>query len=217
MKRYALIVLTLLLGIALSLFATACGDETDNDGRITTAKPVIYLYPDVETDVTVKLDYHGDLLVTYPSYGEGWNVTAYPDGTIVNKADGEEYAYLFWDGNADIAYDFSTGFVVKGEDTEAFLREKLKFMGLVPREYNEFIVYWLPKMVENPYNLISFQGAAYTDHAVLEITPTPDSIQRVFMAFKPLKEAIQIPEQKLTPFAREGFAAIEWGGSRVVD
>lgn len=175
------------------------------------------MYPAEKTDVTVKLGYNGELLVTYPSYEEGWNVTAYPDGTIINKADSQEYSYLFWEGTSDTEYDFSAGFVVKGEDTEAFLKEKLTFMGLLPKEYNEFIVYWLPKMIATPYNLISFQGKAYTDDAPLEISPAPDSMQRVFMAFKPLKAAIEIPEQKLETFQRKGFTVIEWGGSEVTD
>ena len=57
---------------------------------------------------------------------------------------------------------------------------------MTPREYNEFIVYWLPKMQDNPYNLISFQSECYTDTAKLDIDPTPDSVLRVFMAWKPL-------------------------------
>lgn len=40
------------------------------------AKPVIYLYPEEETAVTVKLDYAGALTCTYPAYGNGWAVTA---------------------------------------------------------------------------------------------------------------------------------------------
>ncbi len=211
--RYSIIVVVILLVV---LCLTACTGETDSNDA-TTAKPVIYLYPEEKTDVSVMLDFKGDLFVTYPSYNNGWNVTAYPDGRIINKADNEEYSYLFWDGNSDIKYDFSTGFVIKGKDTEQFLKEKLKLLGLTPKEYNEFIVYWLPKMLDNPYNLISFQQETYTDNAALEITPKPDSIQRVFMAFKPLKHKIDIPEQKLEPFTRKGFAVIEWGGSKVAD
>ena len=214
MKRFQSCFLILLV-VILSLSLTACDDEDDRNDEPKAAKPVIYLYPTEKTDVTVSLDYKGELFVTYPRYGEGWNVTAYPDGTIINKADNGEYSYLFWEGNSDFEYDFSTGFVVEGKDTESFLREKLKFMGLIPKEYNEFIVYWLPKMINNSYNLISFQQEAYTDNAVLEITPAPDSILRVFMAFKPLMEAVEIEEQKLEPFHREGFAVIEWGGSEL--
>ena len=105
--------------------------------------------------------------------------------------------------------------MVKGSDAAGFLREKLAYMGLEPREYNEFIVYWLPLMEKNRYNLVSFQGAAYTDNAVLSVTPEPDSVLRVFMAFKPLSRPIYIPPQELAPFERKGFTVIEWGGSEV--
>lgn len=50
------------------------------------AKPVIYLYPEKETTVTVKLDYAGALTCTYPAYGDGWTVTACPDGTLTDNA-----------------------------------------------------------------------------------------------------------------------------------
>ncbi|MDD3302679.1 MAG: hypothetical protein PHN31_03910 [Candidatus Gracilibacteria bacterium] len=96
-----------------------------------------------------------------------------------------------------------------------FLQEKLAQIGLTPKEYNEFIVYWYPKMQNNKYNLIHFAGKEYTDSAPLEITPKPDSILRVFMVYKPLKEYITIPEQKISTFERKGFSVIEWGGSEL--
>lgn len=75
--------------------------------------------------------------------------------------------------------------------------------------------FWLPQLEENPYNLISFQQQAYTDLARLEIDPAPDSLIRVFMAWKPLKEPIEIPPQQLQTPARQGFVVVEWGGSQV--
>ena len=179
----------------------------------TSAKPVIYLYPTETTEVTVQLTFDGMLTATYPIYDDGWKVTAYPDGTLINHADGNEYSYLFWEGEGSHYYDFDEGFVVKGSDTAAFLQETLANIGLLPREYNEFIVYWLPQMQENPYNLISFQGDVYTDSAKLDITPTPDSILRVFMTYKPLDKPVEVPEQFFQPFDRTGFTVVEWGGS----
>ncbi|MDR1621031.1 MAG: hypothetical protein LBS00_01510 [Synergistaceae bacterium] len=122
-----------------------------------TSKPVIYLYPEKTTEVSVRVKYNGALTHTWPPYGDGWKVTAHSDGMLVNHADGREYSYLFWEGEANFPCDFSSGFVVKGSDTGEFLREKLAFMGLTPREYNEFIVYWLPLTEGNAWNLISFQ------------------------------------------------------------
>jgi len=178
-------------------------------------KPVIYLYPQEETQVSVKLDFDGILTCTYPAYNNGWNVEAYPDGTIINDADNQKYSYLFWEGESNTQYDFSKGFVVAGADTTSFLQQKLSYMGLMPKEYNEFIVYWLPQMQNNAYNLITFQGADYTNSAKLDISPTPDSVLRVFMAYKPLKEKISLQEEPLQPFVRKGFTVVEWGGTEV--
>ena len=178
-------------------------------------KPVIYLYPTEKTDISVDLKLDGKITCTYPEINKGWNVTAYPDGKVINKSDGKEYSYLYWEGESNTKYDMSKGFVVKGEDTAKFLQEKLSYMGLTPREYNEFIVYWLPQMQNNKYNLITFQGKAYTDSAKLEISPKPDSMLRVFMAYKPLSKPIDIEEQKLQTFERKGFTVVEWGGCEI--
>ena len=190
---------------------TKAGKSLDLD---VLSKPVLYLYPEAETEVTVRLEYKGRLTCTYPAPDPdgAWRVTARPDGTLTDKQ-GREYSYLFWEGASDETLpDFSRGFVVRGSDTAAFLREKLAYMGLTPREYNEFIVYWLPRMQDNPWNLIAFQGKNYTDSAPLTVTPRPDSILRVFMAYRPLNAPVSVPPQELTPFVRRGFTFVEWGG-----
>ncbi len=70
-------------------------------------------------------------------------------------------------------------------------------------------------MEQNPYNLIAFQTDAYTDHARLTIFPEPDSLLRVFMAWKPLEAPVELSEQDLPAFERTGFTAVEWGGAEV--
>ena len=178
------------------------------------AKPVIYLYPEEKTEVTVRLEYAGELTVTYPEYKDGWTVTAMPDGTLYD-AEGREYSYLFWEGIDGIEYDLSKGWCVKAEDTADFLRDKLAGMGLTPREYNEFIVYWLPLLQQTKYNKITFHGEAYEEAAKLEITPAPDNILRVYMVYEPLDKAIEIEPQELPALTREGFTVVEWGGRRL--
>ena len=198
------------------------GDDNSNgscnaplSSETNDAKPVIYLYPESQTDVTVTLDYAGTLTTTYPAYNGGWEVTAFPDGTLINHAGGKEYSYLFWEGDRDAGYDLSEGWCVPGNETAEFLQETLAEIGLTPREYNEFIVYWLPLMEDNPYNLITFQGDAYTDGAKLSITPKPDSLLRVFMAWMPLDEPVEIEPPETQPFEREGFTVVEWGGAEL--
>ena len=206
MKRIFALLLALLLLAAL----TGCWPLEEQ----YTEKPVIYLYPEAETDVTVRLDYAGDLTCTYPAYDGAWRVAAAPDGTLTDES-GQTYRYLYWEGVDDVQYDFSEGFCVPGEETAAFLEDALAQLGLTRAEANEFIIYWLPQMEQNAYNLISFQQSAYTDAARLTITPQPDTLLRVFMAWKPLTRAVEIAPQTLTAPERTGFTAVEWGGAKV--
>lgn len=186
----------------------------DSPWEAVDEKPVIYLYPEEETQVSVKLTTDGGLTCTYPAYGSGWNVTAAPDGTLTDE-NGQTYNYLYWEGKTSAQYDFSKGFCVKGGDTAAFLEDALEKLGLNRREANEFILYWLPRMQENPYNIIAFQADAYTDAAPLNITPAPDTLIRVFMAYYPSETEITIAPQELTAPQRTGFTVIEWGGTEI--
>jgi len=177
-------------------------------------KPVIYLYPEAETEVSVKLLLDGKLTCTYPAYNAGWKVTAAPDGTLTD-AEGQTYNYLYWEGETNAQWDMAEGFCIKGEDTAAFLEEALEKLGLNRKEANEFIVYWLPLMEQNPYNIISFQTDIYTDTAELQIDPAPDTLIRVFMTWKAADSFIELPDQELTAPERSGFTVIEWGGTEV--
>ena len=177
-------------------------------------KPVIYLYPEKEMQVSVDLTLDGKLTCTYPAYNNGWNVTAAPDGTLTDT-NGQTYNYLYWEGETYAKYDMSKGFCVKGKDTAAFLEGALEQLGLTRREANEFIVYWLPQMEQNPYNIISFQTDAYTNAAELKVSPEPDTLIRVFMSWKKADSYISLPEQGFSAVQRSGFTVVEWGGTEI--
>ena len=202
--------LPLLLALVCVLSLTACRGDIGQPA----AKPVLYLYPEKETAVTVTLDYAGELTCTYPAYNNGWTITAQPDGTLTDSA-GQTYNYLYWEGLDHTEYDFSQGFCVPGRDTAAFLEDTLATLGLNRREANEFIVYWLPHMEGNAYNLIAFQTSSYTDHARLTADPAPDTVLRVFMAWKPLDRSVELPPQTLAAPVRTGFTLVEWGGAEI--
>ena len=206
MKR----ILVLVIALVMVFVFAGCKEEEPALER----KPVIYLYPEEKTEVTVELDFDGKLTSTYPEYKSGWKVIAEPDGTLYDE-NGREYYCLFWEGISDTEYDFSTGFTVPGEETAVFLEKTLAEIGLTEKEANEFIIYWLPQMEHNAYNLISFQTDVYEDTAKLEITPEPDSLLRVFMVWKPVEKPAEIEPQTFEPFIRKGFTAIEWGGAKV--
>ena len=183
-------------------------------GSCSVRKPVIYLYPEVATQCSVRVGLNGRLTCTYPAHGaDGWrDFVAAPDGTLTFP-DGRKFYCLYWEGTTPTRWDFSQGYCVRGNETGAFLADVLAKMGLSFREANEFIIYWLPRMQENPYNIIAFQGVRYTESAKLEIEPKPDSILRVFMAWKASDIPVDIPAPEIKPFERKGFSVVEWGGT----
>ncbi len=194
----------------------ASADNLGNDiapGGGGVLKPVVYLYPEENTVVNVELDLDFGLTCTYPDYnhGEGWkDLNVMPDGTIIKS--GREYYCLYWEGDGFKNADFSKGFCVKGTETAQFLEKVLFEIGLNEREANEFIIYWLPVLQVNDYNIISFQGENYTDSAKLNISPKPDNLLRVFMSYKPCDEYVNIEPQTFEKIERNGFTVVEWGG-----
>ena len=183
---------------------------------VQTEKPIIYIYPEEKKNVKISLDYDGVLTYTYPKYPEnGWNIIAEPNGTLTDE-NGKEYYSLFWEGVDHNPIIPKKGFVVEGEKTAEFLEEKLSYLGLNRREANEFIIYWLPQMEKNNYNLIYFAGEEYEKMAKLNINPKPETLIRVMMIFQPLKTAIEFPLQDLEPLKkkRKGYTVVEWGGRK---
>ena len=178
-------------------------------------KPMIYLYPENETEINVKLGRPDLLTTTYPQYDAitGWQVIAKPDGTIYSN--NREYYGLYWEGFNSSSLQ-NEGFIVAGKDTAKFFEEKLAVLGLNDREANEFIVYWLPKMEGNKYNYIRFATTAEIEEWMpLKVSPKPDTTIRILMEYKPLNQKIVINEQKLEKTERKGYSVIEWGGTEI--
>ncbi len=179
-------------------------------------KPIIYLYPEEETKVSVKLGNPELLTVSYPKYTDGWNVLAEPNGTLVDLDTNRELYSLYYESNTVEKPELDEGFVVKGEDSAEFLEEKLACLGLTEREAEEFIVYWLPKLEGNNYNLIRFETAEEINKNMpLNVSPAPDTVIRVIMDYKALDEKIEVKEQVLETPTRNGFVVVEWGGSEM--
>ncbi|MEZ4922688.1 MAG: hypothetical protein R2780_05905 [Crocinitomicaceae bacterium] len=180
------------------------------------AKPIIYLYPEKDMIVNVELAFDGSLTHTYPKYNEGWKVLAKTDGTLYDDK-GKEYYALYWEGDNRKDFTINEGFVVPGNQTAEFLEKSLEIMGLSRREANEFIVYWLPQLENNAYNLIHFSTDEYEEMAKLKITPKPETLIRVMMVYEPLDTSVDIRMQDLSKLKkdRKGFTVVEWGGTKV--
>lgn len=190
--------------------------EVWEPGESIDKKPVIYLYGYDNVKVNVKIQPSGTMLCTYPKYDskKGWSVTAAKDGTLTDS-NGLTYKYLFWEASSNADYTFDKGFCVLGSDTAKFLQDELTKLGLTQDEINDFIVYWLPQMQDNNYNVISFQTKVYTDDAKLTVTPKPDAMIRVFMAYYASDSKVKMTAQKFKVPSRKGKTVVEWGGAEV--
>lgn len=178
-------------------------------------KPVIYLYPEEETDLHVEVKPNIGFTKTIPEYKNGWNVTAYPDGTVIDRETGDNYDYLYWAGLVDGYPLIEEGWVVAQTDLLAFFEYILPLYGLQGEEIADFTEYWVEDMDKAPYYAVSFVEQSIIDElSPLSIDKKPDVVMRVLMTAKPLKRPIKLSAPQLPEIPeRRGFTVVEWGGT----
>jgi hypothetical protein len=176
-------------------------------------KPVIYLYPEKDTIVSVKVEPNGGFKFTEPAYNGGWNVWATTQSELTNISDGASYPYLFWEGKA---YNYEApdkGFVLRRENVARDMATLLKRLGLNEKESADFMEFWQPKLEVKPFVYVGFLPQTEFDKlAPLTVTPAPDKVIRVFMDYTPLEQFVSVPPIEITMPTRTGFTVVEWGG-----
>lgn len=180
-------------------------------------KPVIYLYPEKEIEVSVKVSPQGGFSITEPEHGEdGWRVIAKPNGELTEIKTGNPYPYLFWEGQGGIYEHPKKGWGIKKEEADKFIEEKLSEFGFNQNEIKDFLEFWSPLLQkgDKPYLFISFWGNKYMDYlAPIEINPKPDSVLRILMDYKETDILYTGESPKIKKFERKGFTVTEWGGT----
>jgi hypothetical protein len=175
-------------------------------------KPVIYLYPTKDTQITVKVG--ADITKSEPQYPDsGWTVSAHPNGQLDYQ--GLSYPNLFWEGKGWGIYpDLSGhGFVVSQRNLIPTLKNHLKLLGLNNQESADFMEFWIPKLPISPYVRLTWLSTSEMNQlAPLSVTPHPDTVIRLFLDFVGLDRPISLIPQKLSSLPRRGFTLIEWGG-----
>lgn len=202
------IIVSIILGTIIGLFIVFDGSSSSSS---INRKPVLYLYPEEDSNVNITFNDPSKVVISYPEFNNSWNVFVKKDGTI--KYNHRDYYALYWEEEYNYIDSFSEGFYVEADNAIEFLENKLSVIGLNEREANEFIMYWLPILKTNEKNLIYFEltedKQAYNE---LIIDPEPDSLLRITMHVKKVDKKINVKEQHLTTFERNGFTVVEWGG-----
>lgn len=188
----------------------------ENCNQNISYKPIMYIYPTEEMDLTVKLKNNKLLTHTYPKYNDAWNIHVKTNGEIYDYNTNRSYYALYWEAIDNTKINTNEGFVVEGKNTIKFLEDKLEYLGLNKMEINEFIVYWIDKLENNKYNYIRFRNTKEVNNYMpLEFSKKPDTLIRIIMDYKPLKEKINVKEQVLEKNTRNGFTVVEWGGRKI--
>lgn len=211
------IIVILIWIIDITLIVYTLGNGLYEEAVIKAAKPIIYIYPTEEMELSIKLGKPDTLLVSYPNYNDIWNVKAEPDGTLTEIDTNKKLYSLYYENsiNRDVCVE-KEGFVVEGKKTAEFLDKKLEILGLNYKEKEEFIIYWLPKLEANRYNYIRFMTKdEIEDNMPLEFSVQPDTLIRVNMIFKGLNKPIEVEEQQLEKVERNGFTVVEWGATEI--
>lgn len=176
------------------------------------AKPVIYLYPTKNTQVSVKVG--ADITKSEPLYPQnGWTVLARPNGELFYQ--NQSYPYLFWEGLGQGIYpDYrNRGTLVTQHNFIPTLKSQLSKLGLNPTESADFLDFWQEKLPKTPYVRLTWLNTSDMNTlAPLSVNPRPDTIIRLFLEFEGLEKPVNLTPQKLSAPVRRGFTLVEWGG-----
>ena len=181
------------------------------DGPDYDAKPNIYLYPVVETQVQVSINFPkgGHVTVSDPEYKTGWDVTVTPDGII-----DDSHTFLFYEAVQPDLWQKDIGWVIAKEDLEEFFFITLESYGFVGDEVADFIEWWVPRLTDFSFYIIRPQ--LQKDIEIinkLKINPKPDSLLRfrfhITGTDNPLLNLTrpELPQK----FERKDFTVTEWG------
>ncbi len=179
------------------------------------AKPVIYLYPQTQQSVSVKVG--ANIRQSEPLYPKsGWQVIANPSGLLSYQ--GQTYPYLFWDGIGHGLYPnlSKRGTVVEKSNVEKVLRQQLSAQGLNSQESQDFLDFWLPLMPTTPYTRLTWLTTSEMNElAPLQVSPQPTTTIRVFLDYQGLDRPQSLTSQTFISPVRSGFVLVEWGGLKV--
>jgi len=194
-----------------------------------SCKPAVYLYPEKETRVNVKVDIpNGFLTYTDPLYPKGgWSVLASPDGSlryinttfsdskgVVNYPTGM-FPYLYYEGKvADAAVTKpEKGYVIAYDTLSSFYDELLPRLGLNQKEAKEFKDYWLKALPKASYYFIGIiPQEQLNENEPLTISPQEDTLIRVRLYFEALDTFKDVQPPTMQTPQRNGFTVVDWGG-----
>ncbi len=177
---------------------------------IIDRKPNLYLYPEKKTKMTVSMDFPhgGEVVESDPAYPNEWkNIKVKPNGKINKKHD-----YLYYECEIPDIWQYSEGWVVKQEELTEFFTQNLNDYGFNEAEIEDFIEFWIPKLIHAPNYKIFPQYTEMVNRVIkLWISPRPESLMRLHYVIVPSDDVSDLPVPEIPKYEPQGFTAREWG------
>ena len=177
-------------------------------------KPAVYLYPKKESDIHVRVEPLGKMLLTIPEYPQaGWKVRARPNGDIFYN--GTRFDYLFYEASIpdEVVTLPEEGYVIDYASLPEFIPDLVSKLGLNEKETRQFTEYWVKVLPKSPYYQIKIiEQSVLGKISPLYIIPSPQTSIRVTLHFTPLETMVNLPIPKFVTPIRDGFTLVEWGG-----
>ncbi|KKR33364.1 MAG: hypothetical protein UT63_C0018G0004 [Candidatus Gottesmanbacteria bacterium GW2011_GWC2_39_8] len=186
-------------------------------------KPAIYLYPEKETDLNVKLTIDGRLTVSDPVYNPktGWSVRASPNGNLTMKQSNNEtmkqFPYLYYEADLLNVKLPDQGWVIEQNKLSVFLGDLLTEIGFNGKEISDFKDFWIPALKTYPYYFITLLPEdVINQKEKLDISVKPETVIRTRVIFEGLNGPMNVKSLDNIPHhERKGFVVTDWGGTLV--
>jgi hypothetical protein len=172
-------------------------------------KPNIYLYPEGDTTVCVRLiPKEGNFITkSLPLYEDGWRV----DVDSGHKLNGM-FNYLFYEGKLTSTPSIGEGWCVGSDSICVFFNTSLRKYGFNEKEISDFVEYWRERLPKTRFYLVF---PLYTDEVerefALDVKPSPTSVLRVWFCIEPVENSVRLEPPEIPTFERRGFVVTEWG------
>jgi hypothetical protein len=177
---------------------------------VNVEKPAIYIYPDTDSDFLVELEFMDGTTLTssIPEYSSGWDVFVETTGLIDHQ-----YDYLFYEVSIREVPELLSGWSLSRDELDDGLQDILTGLGFNQSETDDFLDYWLGRLMDHEYYSVYPASEEIIDRYVgLNVIPAPDTKLRFWLFFKGEQEHRKLPEPVLTGFERGSTTVIEWGG-----
>ena len=211
-------ILFILFVLAICFSHYSCKDNTtepeipcdDDTSYVVPLRPNIYIYPNEEIRLIVKVDFPsgGKVIESIPQYKDFWDITVDQNGKI-----NDTYDYLFYECEMPNLTQKVYGWIIEKSELEEFFINNMTQSGFNQKETNDFIEYWIPMLTESKYYEIYPQYKSTLDKmVVIKYSVEPKSFYRLFYVIKGRDDdQLELLNPSIEKAKREKYFAVEWG------